>query len=78
MSILIKQNIVTGRSTCIICNDNSYYKLAVWPHHMSLLRHPPVEVSVDDRLGEVVQVLHSLGHVNGNDELGLQINNPVH
>lgn len=38
----------------------------------------PVKVSVDDGLGEVVQVLHALGHVNGYDELGLQINDPVH
>lgn len=37
----------------------------------------PIEISVDDRLGEVVQVLHPLGHVNGYDELGLQINDPV-
>ena len=45
---------------------------------MSLLWRPPVEVAVDDRLGEVVQVLHALGHVDGNDELGLQVNKPVH
>lgn len=38
----------------------------------------PVQVSVDDGLGEVVQVLHALGHINGYDELGLQINDPVH
>ncbi len=42
------------------------------------LWHPPVEVPVDDRLGEVVQVLHALGHVDGNDELGLQVDKPVH
>lgn len=45
---------------------------------MVLLCHPPVEVPVDDRLGEVVQVLHALGHINSNDELGLQVNKPVH
>lgn len=39
---------------------------------------PPVEVPVDDRLGEVVQVLHALGHVDGDDELGLQVDQPVH
>lgn len=38
----------------------------------------PVEVPVDDGLGEVVQVLHALGHVDGNDELGLQVDEPVH
>lgn len=39
---------------------------------------PPVEVPVDDGLGEIVQVLHTLGHVNGDDELGLQVDEPVH
>lgn len=41
-------------------------------------RHPPVEVPVDDGLGEIVQVLHALGHVDGDDELGLQVDEPVH
>lgn len=45
---------------------------------MLLLWHLPVEVPVDDRLGEVVQVLHALGHVDGDDELGLQVDEPVH
>lgn len=45
---------------------------------MWLLQRQPVEVPVDDGLGEVVQVLHALGHVNGNDELGLQVDEPVH
>lgn len=39
---------------------------------------PPVEVPVDDGLGEIVQVLHPLGHVDGDDELGLQVDEPVH
>lgn len=47
-------------------------------HPITILWHPPVEVPVDDRLGEIVQVLHALGHVNGNDELGLQVDKPVH
>lgn len=46
--------------------------------NMVLLGHPPVEVPVNDRLCEVVQVLHALGHIDGNDELGLQVNKPVH
>lgn len=29
--------------------------------------HPPVEVPVDDGLGEIVQVLHALGHIDGDD-----------
>lgn len=33
---------------------------------------------MDDGLGEIVQVLHTLGHVNGDDELGLQVDEPVH
>lgn len=37
----------------------------------------PVEVSVNDRLGEIVQVLHALGHINGDDELGLQVDDPA-
>lgn len=45
---------------------------------MLLLWHPPVEVPVDDRLGEIVQVLHALGHIDGNVELGLQIYKSVH
>lgn len=43
-----------------------------------ILLCPPVEVSVDDGLGEIVQVLHPLGHVDGDDELGLQVDQPVH
>lgn len=34
----------------------------------------PVQISVNDWLGQIVQILHALGHINGNDELGLQIN----
>lgn len=34
----------------------------------------PVEISVNDWLGQIVQILHALGHIYGNDELGLQIN----
>lgn len=45
---------------------------------MLQLQRPPVEVPVDDRLGEVVQVFHALSHINGNDELGLQVDKPVH
>ena len=30
-----------------------------------------------DWLGEVVQVLHALGHVDGDDQLGLQVNQPA-
>lgn len=45
---------------------------------MVQLCHPPVEVPVNDWLSEVVQVLHALGHIDGNDELGLQVNKPVH
>lgn len=65
--------------TRIICNDNSCFSLVntVKPD-MVLLCHPPVEVPVDDRLSEVVQVLHALSHIDGNDELGLQVNKPVH
>lgn len=45
---------------------------------MLMALHPPVEVPVDDGLGEIVQILHALGHVDGDDELGLQVDKPVH
>lgn len=79
VSVLVQQDVVTGRNTRSICNDNRYFKRHSPSPHVSLLVwHPPVEVPVNDGLGEVVQVLHALGHVDGNDELGLQVDQPVH
>lgn len=37
----------------------------------------PVEVPVYDWLREVVQVLHALGHVDGDHQLGLQVDQPA-
>lgn len=56
----------------------SYSGLPPTPARIRPLCRPPVEVPVDDGLGEIVQVLHALGHVDGNDELGLQVDEPVH
>lgn len=52
-----------------------YFSLPIPSHHVCC---PPVEVPVDDGLGEIVQVLHALGHIDGDDELGLQVDKPVH
>lgn len=37
----------------------------------------PVEVPVYDWPSEVVQVLHALGHVDGDHQLGLQVDQPA-
>lgn len=81
MSILIQQNIVAGENTCNtgVGRHNMLFELPISILLQMLQQwHPPVEVPVDDGLSEIVQVLHAFGHVNGNDELGLQVDKPVH
>lgn len=78
MSVLIQQDIVAAKIKCSARNGSpNMLFLPVKKNNRQLLC-PPVEVSVDDGLGEIVQVLHTLGHVDGDDELGLQVDQPVH
>lgn len=91
MSVLIEQNIVAAKITYNTCNGSPNMlfqpvnnpptppkkKTTKKPKHTQLWC-PPVEIPVDDGLGEIVQVLHTLGHIDGNDELGLQVDQPVH
>lgn len=75
MSVLVEQDVVAVKHThtnSVMMKKLIQAKLLPPPHH------PPVEVPVDDGLGEIVQVLHALGHVDGDDELGLQVDEPVH
>lgn len=84
MSVLIQQDIVAAKITCSARNGspNMLFQPVNTPptkkENNRQLLCPPVEVSVDDGLGEIVQVLHTLGHVDGDDELGLQVDQPVH
>lgn len=83
MSVLIEQNIVAAKITCSTHCGATYYfsplvTLTSHQHQSTQQWRPPVEVPVDDGLGEIVQILHTLGHVNGDDELGLKVDQPVH
>lgn len=80
MSVLIQQNIVAAKITWSTRSGATCYfrpSITPPPQQNTQLWRPPVEVPVDDGLGEIVQVLHTLGHVNGDDELGLQVDEPV-
>lgn len=90
MSVLIQQDIVAAKIKCSTRNGspNMLFQPVNTPRKQKTknkktennrqLLCPPVEVSVDDGLGEIVQVLHTLGHVDGDDELGLQVDQPAH
>lgn len=86
MSVFIQQDIVAAKIKCSARNGspNMLFQPVNTPpsqknpENNRKLLCPPVEVSVDDGLGEIVQVLHTLGHVDGDDELGLQVDQPVH